>query len=133
MSKNRLFTIFVALLSFALFSGNSNAVYDNYTGSPASSGTCNNCHGGGSTNNGSLTLTSNIGAAYVHGQTYQITVYLSDPDMAKAGFQLSAIDDMDMGVGTFNPIANTALFGVDPSIINHAPAQLTPTHEATWI
>ena len=148
MSKNRLFTIFTALLSFALFSSYSGGPPGDYSGSPVSSGTCSNmnngCHGGG-TVNGSFSLTSNIGAAYVNGQTYQITIFLSDPEMVQGGFQLSALqyDATSMGevgAGTFTPIANTALLNgaSDPTIINHSLPQPIITmpaviHEVTWV
>ena len=135
MSKNRLFTIFSALLSLALFSSYSSGPPGNYTGSPVSSGTCNACHSGGSLN-GSLALTSNIGAAYVNGQTYQITVYLSDPDIKKGGFQLSALrSGVNTGVGTFTPIANTALQGGNPSIINHSSPKIPESmvQAVSWI
>ena len=136
MSKNRLFTIFIALLSFALFSSYSSGPPGDYSGSPVSNGTCSvpSCHNGGSLN-GSLSLTSNIGAAYVNGQTYQITVFLSDPDMVRAGFQLSAIDNTNTGAGTFTPIPNTALLSGNPTIINHSPAQFMTMGEttATWV
>ena len=138
MSKNRLFTIFSALLSLALFSSYSSGPPGDYSGSPVSNGTCSACHGGG-TLNGSLALTSNIGAAYVHGQTYQITVYLSDPEMVQGGFQLSALDDTNTGVGTFTPIANTALLNgsSDPTIINHSSPKpkttIGSTNVVSWI
>ena len=148
MSKNRLFTIFFALLSFALFSSYTGGPPGDFSGSPVSSGTCSNmnngCHGGG-TVNGGLTLSSNIGAAYVNGQTYQITVFLSDPEMVQGGFQLSALQYdatsmSEVGAGIFTPIANTALLNgaSDPTIINHSSPQpiiTMPTviHEVSWV
>ena len=140
MSKNRLFTIFVALLSFALFSSYSGGPPGDYSGSPVSSGTCSACHSGGTTN-GSLTLTSDIGAAYVHGQTYQITVHLSDPEMVQGGFQLSALKNgANTDAGTFTEITNTALLNgiADPTIINHSSPQAativnSTEHTATWV
>jgi Reeler domain len=142
MIKNKIFAVCFALLSVAIFSSYSSGPPGDYTGSPASDfgggvSTCsssqNGCHAGG-TVNGSLTLSSNIGAAYVSGQTYQITVALTDPDMVQGGFQLSAIDNANIGTGTFTPIANTALLNGagDPTIINHSsPLVSSPT--ATWI
>ena len=135
MSKNRLFTIFSALLSLALFSSYSSGPPGNYSGAPGSSGTCSACHSGGTTN-GSLALTSNIGAAYVNGQTYQVTVYLSDPEMVQGGFQLTALK-AGVGAGTFTPIANTALQGGNSTIINHsspkAKTTVGSTNIVSWI
>ena len=136
MSKNRLFTIFCALLSLVLFNSNSSGPPGNYSGAPGSSGTCSACHGGGTTN-GSLSLTSNIGASYVNGQTYQVTVYLSDPEMVQGGFQLTALR-AGVGAGAFTPIANTTLLGgTNPTIINHSSPQakttVASTNVVSWI
>jgi hypothetical protein len=142
MINNKIFAVCLALSSIAIFSSYSSGPPGDYTGSPASDvgggiSTCsssqNGCHSGGSVD-GSLSLSSNIGSAYVNGQTYQITVSLNDPDMVQGGFQLSAIDDTNIGIGTFTPIANTAFLNGagDPTIINHSsPLVSSPT--ATWI
>ncbi len=138
MTNHKIPAFCLALLSIAIFSSYSSGPPGDYSGSPASGpSTCsssqNGCHSGG-TVNGSLTLSSNIGSHYVNGQTYQITVSVSDPELVQAGFQLSAIDNMNTGTGAFAPIAGTALLNgsSDPTIINHStPLAGSPT--ATWV
>jgi Concanavalin A-like lectin/glucanases superfamily/Secretion system C-terminal sorting domain len=102
---NFVYTLFVGLLFIALFSGYSDGYDDDRTGSPNAGGTCANCHSGG-TGGGSITL---MGAptSYVRNTTYTMTLKVTDADMERAGFQITAVDASNNYVGTFieNPSA----------------------------
>ncbi|MBI4716402.1 MAG: hypothetical protein HY763_01230 [Planctomycetes bacterium] len=93
------------------------------TGSPASGGpanTCAVCHAGSGGGSGSVQILS-APAAYAPGTDYLLTVKITDPTQAAAGFQLSVEDPAGVHVGTLAVVdaVNTQLNGLDPNFINH--------------
>jgi Secretion system C-terminal sorting domain/Reeler domain len=101
----------------------------NYSG--ATGATCSACHGGGSIN-GSLTVSSNVPSnGYVGGQTYTITVSLSDPEMVVGGLNLTAVNSSNTPVGTFTASATTQTFDGGASIEHGTPEPATAGN-VTW-
>ncbi len=123
--------LFIGFFAIFIFSSYSGGYDDNLTGSPGSGGTCSNCHGGG-TDGGSITLT-NAPTSYTHNTTYTMNLKITDSDMQRAGFQITAVDNSNAYIGTFieNPttIRETASF----SGLTHGSPQ-TPISGATnWV
>jgi len=93
-----------------------------HTGSTASGGsTCTACHTpSGPAGTGSVEI---LGAptAYAINQAYDITIRISDPDQAGAGFQFDVEDPTGNHVGTLivTDTDNTKYNDVDPDWINH--------------
>lgn len=85
-----------------MFTSSSGGLDDNYTGSPNASGSCGNCHSGGTNTGGALSL-SGISGSFVAGQTYTITLKLTLPNLSsavRAGFQIEAVDANNLNYGT---------------------------------
>jgi hypothetical protein len=72
-----------------------------YTGSPGET-TCSSCHSGGS-GTGNVNVTGNFitpGNFYVNGQTYNMSVVITDPTASRYGFGLEALDTNNVSIGT---------------------------------
>jgi Secretion system C-terminal sorting domain len=82
----------------------------------------NSCHGVQS-NLTTLSLSGIPSAGYVPGQTYTITISVTNTIKVAAGFDLNA------NIGTFTTIANTTVSGLD--ITHSAPLTMT-NGTATW-
>ncbi len=71
------------------------------SGAPGDSGTCSNCHFGGTTAGGSINIQDVGGASgYIPGQSYTMQVTIIDPDAQRGGFQAVALDGSNLNVGT---------------------------------
>lgn len=115
------------------------------TGSPISSGTCANCHSGGSFE-GAVTInvyeagTTTPVTAYVPGTTYDLEIAFSDNGSADYGFQVACLDSGNEPVNGFaNPssgtristISNRDIFEQSQRISGNATAQWTAPAQGT--
>lgn len=103
------------------------------TGSPGDGISCNTgCHGGQpGTPSGSesVSLTGLPSGGYVAGQTYDLTLTMSDPSAARWGFQLIVEDASQNSAGTFVLGSGTTVVGSD--YLTHSPA-VTASGSASW-
>jgi hypothetical protein len=76
-----------------------------HTGAPGEA-TCATigCHDDNTTNNGTAKLTINMGGAthYVPGQTYPVSVQITDPSITRFGFQVVALAANKQNAGSFS-------------------------------
>jgi len=80
------------------------------TGSPADGVDCTDCHTEGTGVTAVTSVTSNIpGGVYVPGNTYTVTVSISEAGKSKWGFELSAQTPAGAQVGTLVANANTQI------------------------
>lgn len=96
------FTFLLVIAFGAFMISSSGGRNGNYAGAPgdSGSGTCGNCHGGGSLD-GNITL-SNIPSGFTPNTMYNFTITLTDADAAKGGFQIVATEGSgNTSVGTF--------------------------------
>jgi len=88
------------------------------TGSIASGGSsCTDCHGA-TVGNGTVEILG-APAGYELGATYDLTVRVSDPDQAGAGFQISVEDAVGTHVGTLSLIDATGTQLNTSDYVNH--------------
>jgi hypothetical protein len=103
------------------------------TGSPGDGISCNTaCHGiqaGTPSGSESMSLTGLPVSGYVAGQTYDLTLTMTDPAAGRWGFQLIAEDASQNSVGTFILGSGTTVVGSD--YLTHAPA-VTASGSASW-
>lgn len=108
---------FTLLLAFVLaFAGVENA-YTNSGGAPGQrtgapgETTCTNCHGGTvNSGAGNVLITFNGGntTTYMPGQTYPITVTVTDAAAGKFGFKITALKPDNTAAGTFSAGSSSA-------------------------
>jgi len=119
MKKTVVYLMFlmVPLIAYAYSSGPP----DGKTGAPGE-GTCHDCHNSFPLNSGDGNFQIQGPAQYVAGQTYTITIQISDPGHQRWGFEFT-----NLGVGTITIIdpTNTQLSG------NYAKHTSTGTHNGT--
>lgn len=87
----------------------SNGPPDGRTGSPVDGKTCNDdCHTSYPLNSGTAAFSISAPTSYTAGETINITVSFNNSNTTKHGFELSALDENNNDVGTFNnPDSNT--------------------------
>jgi len=147
--------LFVTLATTLLFLANSSGPASNnnfYTGAPSVGGgtefTCNLCHNSGAGDYGEPQVSWNISATdggtnitqYTPGQTYFVTVTVSEPMGAPAayGFQSVFLDDPAMGIpqnaGTLvNPDINTQFFSTaERTYVEHNSRNATGEWKFQW-
>lgn len=117
-------------LLMAYSSGPPNAT----TGAPGE-GLCTACHGGGTTNDGTLTLV--LPSTLVSGDTVDVTVVLTDGDARRWGFELTVIDDQGNRAGEMlvSDPANTQLASTATrDYLKHTSAGTYPgqLNQASW-
>lgn len=103
------------------------------TGSPGDGISCNSgCHGsqaGTPSGSESVSLTGLPAGGYVAGQTYDLTLTMTDPSAARWGFQLIVEDASTNSVGTLISGSGSAIVGSD--YLTHSPA-VTASGSASW-
>ena len=126
--------ISILLLVAGLFIARSAGRSGNYAGITGDAGTCANCHTGGTSATGSIDLTiAGNPTTYVAGQTYDLTLTLSDAEAGVngnpriGGFQIAAV-----APGTNNSIGTFVPGGTDTKLQNtNRLVQSTPVGMAT--
>jgi hypothetical protein len=101
-----IYALFLAISATVLSLGYSSGSSGDYSGRPGSNGTCANCHSGGTTG-GAVTL-SGAPTSYNLGQTYPLTLTVTDGDMGAAGFMVAAVNTANnapLGTFSFSPTA----------------------------
>lgn len=110
-----IYSLFSLIACAALFINYSGGRDDNYAGAPNDSGTCANCHGGGSTMGSSVSL-SNVPTSYVKGQSYPLTLTIthgSPIGSSVGGFQIVATNGTSNAmVGSFTASMGTRVNNV---------------------
>lgn len=103
------------------------------TGSPGDGISCNTgCHGGQpGTPSGSeaVSITGLPSGGYVAGQTYDLTLTMTDPSAARWGFQLIVEDASNNSAGTL--ISGSGSTIVDSDYLTHNPA-VTAASPVSW-
>ncbi len=130
-----LYNLFVGFAAIFIFTSYSSGFDDDRTGSPLTplvgGTTCTVCHYGG-TGGGSISLTG-APSAYTHGTTYTMNLKITDADMERAGFQITAVNVAGTAyIGTFieSPFAirETDFF---PGL-THGFTQIPVSGETNW-
>lgn len=85
-------------------------------------GVCSGCHGGATAAGGSLSLTG-VPTSYVNGQTYNLTLTLTDPTKLAGGFNVLASG------GNLTPGADQKLIG---ATLTHDKRRNFVSNTATW-
>lgn len=133
----RMFTGFVFILGmtgntiFAFSSGPPNG----RTGSPADDFlTCRDgCHNTFELNAGTAQFSINAPGSYTYGETLDITVFFNNSDIAKHGFELSALDADDNHVGAFSSVDNkTQTDDGKGNYIKHTSTGSSQSGNASW-
>lgn len=109
---------------------------DGLTGAPGE-GTCIDCHGTFPLNSGSGGLSlAGLPDSYVPGETYTLTLTLADPDAARWGFALTALDDggLRSGVLTVTDVGTQLSSGDGRDYLKHNSTGTAPgtTDEKSW-
>jgi hypothetical protein len=130
----KLFTRKFTFVSLAFFScfillSSSGGIGGAYTGHPNDFGTCANCHSGG--NGGAGVFLSGMPTTYAVGQTYPLTLTVTDADALAAGFQIlaAASGSNNTQIGTFSVPAGTELTGAR---LQHSTPLAITGGEAVW-
>ncbi|MFK7772325.1 MAG: choice-of-anchor V domain-containing protein [Saprospiraceae bacterium] len=110
--KLRFIYTFLGLLLFAfLFMSNAGGRPGNYANAPGDTGFCDDCHS--STGAGNIMLTG-APSSYIGGQTYNMTITLTDAAAAVGGFQIVATNGVNNSlVGSFTPGTGQTLNNVN--------------------
>ena len=135
---NKVFSFIVLATMSSLFLSYSGGQDENYAGAPLSGGGnetyCNvpGCHTGSALAS-SVTLTG-IPAVYTAGQTYTLTLTVTDASKVRAGFQIVATNGTDgTQVGTFDMIPSNALIAASGRLIHNTPQTIsTMTGMSSW-
>lgn len=103
MKNTRPFLIFLGLLLFIGLGATLNRSQPplGRTGAPSELTCANGCHGS-STNNGPGSIALNTPAQYTPGQTYNLTLLLTDNTKSRFGFELTALNATNAAAGTFS-------------------------------
>lgn len=87
---------FAFLVIPALASAYSSGPPDGYAGNPPFDSNCTSCHFSFDVNSGDGGVAIlGLPAEYTPGETYPLTVQLSDPGQVRWGFELTVLDDLD--------------------------------------
>lgn len=144
--KNYFYTIFLALTAISTLVFLSSGV--NYssgspggkTGSPGDGGqTCTQCHSGTASPADGLISSDIPEAGFVPGETYEVTVSVSDNEAGLFGFELTAEDDLGNKVGEFQLTDSEATrFVNNDDAVSHSVDGTTPqdnsrTWSANWV
>jgi Reeler domain len=132
--RQKKFTFIYSLLigSFFLivFSSSSGGRDGDLTGSPNSGGTCATCHNSPPGYGGDITL-SNVPTSYKQDTTYTMTLTLTGIPMdGVGGFQVAALSNTNVNIGTFMPSPGTRLAGFGG--LTHNSPQTESFNTATW-
>ena len=130
-------SLFVVLLSNNSATTNSLGPAPNMVGLYGNQSTCNVCHNSYPLNNAGGGISISIAdspTAYTPGNTYVLTVTVSQvPAAARYGFEIAAVDVQNQNVGTFTAIAGTQIVS---SVINGNNIAFlehnTPSTSGTW-
>jgi len=126
-TKHLFIVIFLALGLAAIVWAYSSTPPDDMAGNPPDNMTCKSsgCHNSFDLNSGDGSMSiDNVPAAYVPGETYVLTVTLSDLGQRRWGFELTAMDENNQKAGTFvvSDATNTQLSdnaGTNPDFVKH--------------
>lgn len=128
--KNRLNTklfalslLFLLLMGFSILNSGGKA---GYTGSPVSSGTCSNCHSGGTgTTNVNIQATPTfVNGTYTPNTNYKIQIFVQNQNYNHFGFACEILDSLNQDAGTMsNP-------GTGTKIVNAPSGRKNATHSA---
>jgi hypothetical protein len=124
------------LLSSTNTHSRSNGAPESASGSPSDGVTCarSGCHAGTATAQDNI-ITSNIPAAgYIPGQTYTITVSISQAGISKFGFSISPQNSSGAVLGSLviTNTAQTQLKNVGHQYVTHTTAGNAGTGSKTW-
>ena len=138
---NKVFSFIVLATMSSLFLSYSGGQDQDYAGAPLSGGGnetyCNTagCHTGVALAS-SVTLTG-IPAVYTPGQTYTLTLTVTDPSKVRAGFQIVATDGTNgTQVGTFDMVPSNAQIVASGRLIHNTPQAIsggTSSWTFSWI
>lgn len=142
---NKVFTIFTLLIIIILigqtnFSSSSSGTPPNgRTGAPGESNCSVSCHTGPQNpTTGSSNITFNFdggGNSYLPGQTYNVSVTLTDPSKVRFGFSSTVLDASNQAVGNF-VVTNTGNTSIGNSggkqYMRHKSAGSTQTWSFQW-
>jgi hypothetical protein len=130
-----IYPLFTLTLIASVFMSYSGGRDDNYAGAPSDSGTCANCHGGGSTT-GSSVLLSNVPTSYLAGQSYPLTLTLQHGDpiaSSVGGFQIVATNGTtNTMVGSFSIPANSGMRVNNVSRLTQSTPKNLSTGTTSW-
>ncbi len=107
--KNRIYLLTLLLPAYFLMSYSSGAPFG-YSGSPGDNGrTCTQCHSfSGTPAHPSMSISGFPTNGYVPGQTYNLTLSVSNTNNPVTGFELTVEDNSHQKSGTLSPVdANT--------------------------
>ncbi len=128
-----IYPLFSLALVASLFMSYSGGRDGYYSGAPGDSGTCANCHGGGSSVGSSVTL-SNVPSTYLVGQSYPLTLTIqhgSPISSSVGGFQIVATNGSSNAmIGTFSAPMGTRVNNV--SRLTHSTPQDLSTGTTAW-
>ncbi|MBN4072208.1 T9SS type A sorting domain-containing protein [Flavobacteriales bacterium AH-315-E23] len=103
------------------------------TGAP-SEGSCAGCHGNLNTGSGDV-IFSLEGLSYIPDSTYSVTVQVVDGAKTRFGFQLTALDSNNNGIGTMivtNTVNTSLQTNLGREYINHKNANSTDIWSFDW-
>lgn len=132
--------VVVLLLTICLAAyGNSGAPPNNYANNPPNNNNCTTCHSGNDVNGGDGEFLISLDIEeYMPGETYAVTVSLSDPGQSRWGFELTVQDENDNMAGSFTVTdeTNTQLSdqgGDNPDFMKQtSTGTFSGDDEATW-
>ena len=121
------------LLVAGLFIARSIGRSNNYAGVPGDAGTCANCHTGGTSATGSIDLSiAGNPTTYIAGQTYDLTLTLSDSDPGFngnpriGGFQIAAVaPGSNTSIGTFAPAGSNTYVQNTNRLVQTSPISMS--------
>lgn len=103
---------YLLLLSFVIFIGLGSTLNRSQpplgrTGAPSEATCASGCHGT-SVNNGPGSISLNTPAQYTPGQTYSLTLQLTDNTKSRFGFEMTALNSSNSAAGTFSVSSGNA-------------------------
>ena len=142
MKKIYFFFVSILVVTASLLFDNTNThsraagAPESASGSPSDGATCakSGCHAGTATAQGNM-ITSNIPAAgYIPGNTYTITVSISQAGISKFGFSITPQNSAGTVLGTLviTNTTETQLKNVGHQYVTHKAAGNTGTGSKTW-
>ena len=135
MKKSVLSLVVIAVLCGIMYSEmgitNSNIPPKSKTGAP-SEGNCGSCHSGNiNTGPGDATFSLD-GYSYIPDSTYNITVEVTDGSKTRFGFQITALDGNNDGVGSLL-VTNTTTTSAQTNLTRQYINQKTSNSNGTWL
>jgi len=131
----RLSKLFLLILTAGFFIASSGGRNDNRAGAPGDLGTCQSCHQGAATSNGSIELV-NLPAVFEPGTTYDFQIRVNEPDagpaLSASGFQLVATDgNSNQMRGEFTVVDNGTRVNFSNRLVQNSPRPFA-NNAAVW-